>query len=83
LDVHERLDNRSAQNLRANQIASEPLERSHPNVAIHNSEQLARACHDEDRVLLSVLLERGECLALARRNAKAQVFVGTRQEPEL
>ena len=83
LDMNERVHTRPGQDLCADQVASKPFERSHPDVPIHDRELLPRACHDEDRVLLTIPLQRSENLALVGRNAKAQILVRLRQEAEL
>jgi hypothetical protein len=65
LHVDERVHDGSGQNLRAHEVSPQTPQRADADMSVDNREPVLGAGHDEDRVLLAVLLERGEHLALA------------------
>lgn len=81
--MHQRINNRPSQDLCTDQVVPEALKRSYPDVSVHNRELFARTCHDEDRVLLPVLLERREHFSFTRSDAQTQILIRARQKSKL
>lgn len=83
LHVDEGVHGRHSQEVRTNKISPQTLQRADANMPIDDREPVIRTGRDQDRVLLAVLLERGQHLALACGIAQTQILVGQRQEAQL